>query len=148
MKRSWIKRKTPMKRTAFQKDGVQRRNANIRRVSAKKGKYDRVWKPIHEAWLSQWDFCWHCKQRKPLTIQHISKRSRGGDYHDLCNTYAACANCNCGPLDHSDKACQVMQLATKKLMDPENYDLEKWTVIHKRRRISEEDIERFIREAA
>ncbi len=99
-------------------------------MSKKKAKADKTIRPTLAKWLAQFDRCWWCGYRGKLTVHHMSKQSNGGDTHHLCNRFAACSRCNCGPLDKSDKATLAKSLALKAAYDPDNYDLDKWREIY------------------
>lgn len=95
-------------------------------------------------WLAQWLRCWWCESNFKLTVHHISKRSHGGEWEQPANWFCACAVCNCGVLDWSDKATQAKALVLKRKHDPDNFDLAKWNEIHtggKGERISLADVD-------
>ncbi len=121
LKRSPLTRRTPLARST-----VRLKRTEMKQVSDKKKKADRIAKPLKDAWMEPFTFCWWCGSKYGLHIHHIAKRSNGGEYDQPCNWFCSCPTCNTGPLDKSDKPTIIKALLLKLKWDKPNFRFDLW----------------------
>lgn len=141
MKRSPLKRKTPMRRTNFRKaskpfsskakGGRKRIRQDGKRRDGSlttNAQYKLDNKPDRDEWAASMPkVCMGCGSTKNLHVHEISRRGKSpANCLDRCNYLLLCDPCNCGPFNSIGTRPHAMQLAIKKLHDPENFKLEAW----------------------
>lgn len=139
MKRSGpIRRKTPLRRSAFRRKPVAEypSAAQLRE---------------REAWAEQFNRCWICF----CTARNVSVTGPGLETHEIasraqapnrwaekCNYFRSCPTCHREVLSW---ICEALQLAYKRMNDPENYDRVKVNLMRGRQTnaISESEVRQW-----
>lgn len=121
MKRTALKRTTPLKRTK-----------GLRAVSKKRAKLNREVKPWRDAYRDDTFHCpvcllgnhWNLVAIAPLYVHEIARGAHRAEAikHRAC-CLVVCHDCNCGPLCDYSKWPLERQLALKLITDPDHFDL-------------------------
>lgn len=129
MKRTELKRKTPLKAKTPLRRAPMRRTAStlkrtpLRRMSARKRKAIDTARPGREAFACEFPTCMHCRRRRSCDTHEIP---RGGHrpkaYEDRRAWLRLCRPCH-DLFDNYRLAPLSLACAVKQLSDPEFYDL-------------------------
>lgn len=123
MKRSPLKRKTPMKRST----------KPMRKQSKKRAKLMRTVGPERKAYIAEFGKCMACGSRKRLCVHEMAKGShREAALSEPCTWLVACWLCNTRYLEDYSIWPLARQLATKLKYDPDRFDLERFNEIRGR----------------
>lgn len=129
MKRSEIKRKTPLRsksslrRTPMRRTGSNLKRGTLRRISEKKIK--AIEEAADDRALFAWEFpqCMHCRKRRWRDTHEIPRGGlRPAAYRDRRGWLRLCRPCH-DLFDDYRKVPLAVALAVKQRSDPEYYDL-------------------------
>lgn len=138
MKRSGIKRETPMKRTGFRSSGSELKRTPIKRRSTRNADRANESKPVRDAVIAIHGECWICKTNPNRAYHPIEELNNlccheilnGGDRQKVldeqCALLCLCWNCNGTKVEDKNEYPHARQLAILLMKNPKGYDLERF----------------------
>jgi len=101
------------------------KRSRLKRKSAKRRAVEREAQPVFDEFKAEHPLCWHCRVRPTTDVHHLCRgANKAKTYSDRRGLFAACRKCHDRLGDYGKVSLKV-QIATKKLRDPEWFDL-KW----------------------
>lgn len=99
------------------------KRSRLKPKSKKRAAAEREAGPVFDTFKAEHPLCWHCRVRPTTDIHHLCRgANKAKTYSDRRGLFAACRKCH-DRLGDYGKVSLIVQIATKKLRDPEYYDL-------------------------
>ena len=104
----------------------------MRNQSSKRARLMRKCTPERRAFLEQFPWCWACGAAQQMSVHEMARGgSREVALDKRITWFAACGYCNCGELNDEKIWPIERQLAVKKLLDPDYFDLTQFNTLRR-----------------
>jgi hypothetical protein len=121
------------------------KRSRLRRQKPETAKEDRLLAPIRRAYLEEHPECMVCGKVSQCVHEISSGGGRFQGKKEPATWLATCSDCNCEKMTDKGKYPVKRQLAIKMVMDPKNFDLDKFNICYALGSVHLDDVTTFLR---
>jgi hypothetical protein len=121
------------------------KRSRLRKVNPDTARENAALAPIRKAYLIEFPQCMVCGSPSQCVHEIASGGARAKSKGVVATWLATCSDCNCEKMTDKAKFPVKRQLAIKMVMDPKNFDLDKFNICYALGSVHLDDVTTFLR---